>query len=58
MEIKNIQARIIERTSDEIKVVIEADFGLYDWKEIKLNIPLKLFKSVYRTKTKTLTKED
>ena len=51
-KIKHIQARIQSQTSEEIKVIISADFGLYDWKDIKINIPLKLFKSVYRTDTK------
>ena len=57
MKIKTIQARIIDQDHENLKFVIEADFGLYDWKEIKLNIPLKLFKSVYRTEPKTLKKE-
>ena len=58
MKIKTIQCRILDQDNEKLKVVLEADFGLYDWKDIKISIPLKLFKSVYRTEPKTLTKEE
>ena len=56
-KIKTIQARIIEQDGHRAKIVLEADFGQYDWRHIKLSVPHDAFKSVYETESKTLTKE-
>lgn len=61
-KVKRIKARIQSQTDDHILVILDADYGHYDWRELKLMIPKRQFKSVYRTEpkpeTKTLKKED